>query len=204
MLAANGTAKLVDLGLARMMHASEHDPHTLPAALDSAESNAPNLSDVRLTLLTRADATESTRHPDFVYTDRTGSERYMAPENFLGGAYDHRVDVFSFAVLAYELMSVGRAYEELYLTPEQIGRDVAERGLRPSLPPHWPSAFATLLKRCWAHEPSARPEMRDIYAELVAFRNLHDAAKMELLFSSPSALNGFRAACESSCPCTIA
>ena len=38
-------------------------------------------------------------------TKATGSYIYMAPEVLLGRAYDGRVDVYSFGVLAFELLT---------------------------------------------------------------------------------------------------
>jgi hypothetical protein len=54
----------------------------------------------------------------------------MAPENVLGLSYDHRVDTFSFAVLAYELLACQRAYEKTFLSSEHIAHAVATLGLR--------------------------------------------------------------------------
>ena len=43
-------------------------------------------------------------------TDMTGSVPYMAPEVIVGGKYGRRVDVFAWAIIAYELfMKVSKA-----------------------------------------------------------------------------------------------
>lgn len=54
-------------------------------------------------------------------TGMTGSMRYMAPEVYGSENYTHKVDVFSFGILAYELLSRTRAYAENLLTMEQVG-----------------------------------------------------------------------------------
>lgn len=53
-----------------------------------------------------------------------GSLRYMAPEMWNDEVYSHKVDVFSFAILAYELLSRKRAYDDNFMTMEGVARAV--------------------------------------------------------------------------------
>lgn len=46
----------------------------------------------------------------FSLTGQTGSLAYMAPEVFCEKQYNHTADVFSFAILAYEAMSLVHPY----------------------------------------------------------------------------------------------
>jgi serine/threonine protein kinase len=223
MLAHDGVAKLVDLGLARLMrdpHLAREDdtPGTPPIAASAQagssggdvggeagcgtgagegghsggeeskrEANADGLADADSLadgVQLRAVALEPTLRSDHAaeYTTQTGSERYMAPECYAGPTYDHRVDCFSFAILAYELLACARAYDGLYLTSELIVKAVATRGLRPAMPAHWPAGIKALLERCWSEQAQARPEMREVYSELLTFRDAHDADELETLF----------------------
>ncbi|KAJ1631981.1 kinase-like domain-containing protein [Pavlovales sp. CCMP2436] len=107
-----------------------------------------------------------------VTTGQTGTNRYMAPENWCaiahGTSYIAKVDVFSFAILAWELLSKKRAYTDLYLTGEMLAESVATRGLRPPLPPKWPVELKQLLGDCWAEDASRRPEFAEIAQRLAA------------------------------------
>lgn len=230
MIAADGVAKLVDLGLARLMAGPVEAAPCAARELDepgagaegtcgsSSGAGSVSLSDVALltesapasapscawaagTGAAGAGAADAgaagagAAGKGQVYTHATGSERYMAPENFLGGHYDHKVDVFSFAVIAFELLSRSRAYDGLYLAPAFIAQAVATKQLRPELPARWPAATSGLLSRCWAQSPSERPEMREVYSELVTLRDTHEAAELEALFS----VSYGRPACLSAC-----
>jgi hypothetical protein len=88
------------------------------------------------------------------------------PENYAGKAYSCKVDVFSFAVIAYETLASQRAYTKLYLTADQIVEGVAKRGLRPTIPASWPPALRGLLSRAWDEEPDNRPPFSAIVPEL--------------------------------------
>ena len=101
-------------------------------------------------------------------TGQTGSCRYMAPEVYLNRSYDHRVDVFSFSVLAYEVLARRRAYDTLLLTMDQVAKAVAASGLRPPLPKRWPPSLSSLIARCWAQDPEERPEFEAVADELYA------------------------------------
>jgi tetratricopeptide (TPR) repeat protein len=100
-----------------------------------------------------------------------GTPAYMAPEQAGGGpAIDHRADLYSFGVVAYELLTgatpfAGRNRHELLAAHlAEVPRPIAAS--QPELPP----ALATLVDRLLAKRPVDRP--RDA-AEVVA---LLDAA----------------------------
>jgi hypothetical protein len=84
--------------------------------------------------------------------------------------YDTKVDVFSFGVLAWEVLSRKRAYHNLYFTADQIAEGVATRGLRPTLPSSWPRELKLLLESAWLDEPAARPEFGTIVETIKAIQ----------------------------------
>lgn len=91
-----------------------------------------------------------------------GTPGYMAPEQIAGDpAMDHRADIYSFGVLAYELVGgvhpfAGRSLQatlvaHLVETPQPLGQG------RDDVPPK----IAALVARCLAKEPSERPQRLD-------------------------------------------
>eukprot|EP00303_Exanthemachrysis_gayraliae_P002047 CAMPEP_0205999626 /NCGR_PEP_ID=MMETSP1464-20131121/965_1 /ASSEMBLY_ACC=CAM_ASM_001124 /TAXON_ID=119497 /ORGANISM="Exanthemachrysis gayraliae, Strain RCC1523" /LENGTH=479 /DNA_ID=CAMNT_0053372837 /DNA_START=1 /DNA_END=1440 /DNA_ORIENTATION=+ len=107
----------------------------------------------------------------FDMTGMVGSLRYMSPENYRGESYSHKNDVFSYAIILYELLMRTRAYGELYLKVETIAEKAAANELRPSMPSKWPEEVKSLLTACWHDDPAERPEFTDIEAKLREWRD---------------------------------
>lgn len=100
----------------------------------------------------------------------TGTARYMAPECHEESGttdYTNKVDVFSFAIMAYELLARKRAYEENEtLTMAQIARAVLTKGMRPKVPKSWSPEITGLLERAWAQEAQDRPTFAQLASEI--------------------------------------
>jgi DNA-binding SARP family transcriptional activator/tRNA A-37 threonylcarbamoyl transferase component Bud32 len=98
-----------------------------------------------------------------------GTPQYMAPEQVAGDpGTDHRADIYSFGVVAYELLAgrapfidrSARAMLEAHLI--EPPRDIRE--LRPDTPP----ALANLVMKCLRKDPMTRPAtMNDVLSALV-------------------------------------
>ena len=99
-------------------------------------------------------------------TGQTGSSRYMAPEVHRSEQYGTKVDVYSFGILAYEVLAKRRAYEERLMTMDQVAAAVSNSGLRPTLPPRWPPALRDLISSCWAQRALDRPIFTEVRAKL--------------------------------------
>lgn len=95
-----------------------------------------------------------------VMTAETGTYRWMAPEVIEHKPYDHKADVFSFAVVLWELLTGKLPYE--YLTPLQAAVGVVQKGLRPTIPKNTHPKLAELLERCWQQDPALRPDFSEI------------------------------------------
>jgi serine/threonine protein kinase len=111
----------------------------------------------------------------YVMTGETGSYRFMAPEVFNHLPYNHRVDLYAFAMIAYQLFEGVPAFWAL--EPLSAARAAAsERRLRPEWDssarpvnrPPVPARLRKLVEACWAHDFGDRPEFVDVVSELEA------------------------------------
>ena len=93
-----------------------------------------------------------------------GTPEYMAPEQLVGKAVDHRADVYALGVILYEL-AVGRRP----FMGETFGALVLQHSViePPPLPASTDARLAALVLRCLAKDPAGRPaSMSAIAAEL--------------------------------------
>jgi len=113
------------------------------------------------------------RKPEDDLTNGAGTPHWMAPEVAQGTVYHLKVDVFSFAVIMYEVVCRHMAFETL--TPEQAKHEIAQ-GHRPTLegacgtdtfvPENTPNELRALIARCWSQNALDRPSMDDVVQEL--------------------------------------
>ncbi|KAL3933932.1 MAG: hypothetical protein SGBAC_010190 [Bacillariaceae sp.] len=99
--------------------------------------------------------------PLWNYTSAVGSPRYMAPEVALGDNYNELCDVYSFALLLWELLSLQTPYQ--HLSPMSMRESVFCSNQRPRI--HWstwPILIQDLLERSWSASLSERPSMNTI------------------------------------------
>mmetsp|Transcript_24069 Transcript_24069/g.37107 ORF Transcript_24069/g.37107 Transcript_24069/m.37107 type:complete len:441 (+) Transcript_24069:140-1462(+) len=87
----------------------------------------------------------------------TGSLRYMAPEVALGQPYNFSVDVYSFSILLWELMSLETPFQgfNVRLQNEQV----IKGGTRPKTNKDWPTSVRNLMQRGWSEDIVRRPSM---------------------------------------------
>ncbi|XP_029127866.1 serine/threonine-protein kinase STY46 isoform X2 [Cajanus cajan] len=95
-----------------------------------------------------------------IMTAETGTYRWMAPEVIEHKPYDHKVDVFSFGIVLWELLTGKLPYE--HLSPMQAAIGVMQKGLRPRIPRHTHPKLVELLHWCWHQDPSSRPNFSEI------------------------------------------
>lgn len=98
-----------------------------------------------------------------IMTAETGTYRWMAPEVINHQSYDEKADVFSFAIVLWELATSKIPYDSM--TPLQAALGVRQ-GLRPELPENTHPGVSDLMQRCWDAVPSRRPSFSAITIEL--------------------------------------
>jgi serine/threonine protein kinase len=91
---------------------------------------------------------------------KIGTPIYMAPELLACQMYDRKVDVYAFAILAFEILSGVDPFPDI-ANPIAIGI-LVKHGGRPFIPAAVPRRWAKLIKRCWAQKASARPDFEEV------------------------------------------
>lgn len=95
---------------------------------------------------------------------QVGSWHYMAPEVFSGDIpdYDEKVDVYSYAMLLYELIAECVPFTDVRMDNAKLGLFVLS-GKRPEaklIPSDVPEVLRQLMQQAWSGEPLERPDFR--------------------------------------------
>lgn len=101
---------------------------------------------------------DSKKADDGLYklTGMTGSPRYMAPEVALEQHYNEKCDVWSFALMLWQMYALKTPFE-LYSMKLLKSRVWAGEKKRPAVDASWSVPVKNLLKRAWSHDLQQRP-----------------------------------------------
>ena len=91
-----------------------------------------------------------------------GTPAFMAPELWEDNTFTEKSDVYSYAIVLWEIWDRGVPWRGL--KPVQITRQVVDKHQRPPVPPAMPAELRKLMVRAWAHQPGARPSFKEIAA----------------------------------------
>mmetsp|Transcript_43477 Transcript_43477/g.86392 ORF Transcript_43477/g.86392 Transcript_43477/m.86392 type:complete len:299 (-) Transcript_43477:81-977(-) len=101
-------------------------------------------------------------------TQNAGTYHWMAPEVFTMSHYDSKVDVYSFAMVLYELLCQAIPFADI--KAEMVGMAVLQ-GKRPDLamvPEDCPAYLQQMMTSCWATAPEDRPTFSTIFEWFVS------------------------------------
>lgn len=104
--------------------------------------------------------------------DDPGTYRWMAPEMYKRKPYCRKVDVYSFGLLLWELVSGSIPYEEM--TPVQAAFAVVNKNLRPVVPSSCPAPLQQLIEQCWFSQAEKRPGFSQIVQILENLKTVLD------------------------------
>ena len=91
-----------------------------------------------------------------------GTPAFMAPELLDNNTFTEKSDVYSYAIVLWEIWDRGVPWRGL--KPVQITRQVVDKHQRPPVPTGMPAELRKLMVRAWAHQPADRPDFEEIAA----------------------------------------
>ncbi|KAF7084009.1 hypothetical protein CFC21_087715 [Triticum aestivum] len=105
-------------------------------------------------------------------TPETGTYRWMAPgwsfcvcrEMIQHRPYDHKVDVYSFGIVLWELITGMLPFTNM--TAVQAAFAVVNKGARPAIPHDCLPSLTHIMTRCWDANPEVRPPFTEIVCML--------------------------------------
>jgi serine/threonine protein kinase len=92
----------------------------------------------------------------------------QAPEVLANQAYNEKADVYSYAIILWELLTRLCPYDKM--APIQCALAVLNKNQRPEIPRWCPPSFQALIRTCWKKDPDERPTFPQILAALDAMQ----------------------------------
>lgn len=94
-----------------------------------------------------------------------GTPCWMAPEIFESRNYTNKVDVYSFGIVMWEMLTESVPFKGLNAI--QVAIKITKENERPEIPPNTPKSLRSLIKKCWDRDPNKRPTFSQIYRFLL-------------------------------------
>eukprot|EP01100_Stratorugosa_tubuloviscum_P009291 TRINITY_DN3888_c0_g1_i1.p1 TRINITY_DN3888_c0_g1~~TRINITY_DN3888_c0_g1_i1.p1 ORF type:complete len:181 (+),score=80.73 TRINITY_DN3888_c0_g1_i1:2-544(+) len=95
-----------------------------------------------------------------------GTIAWMAPEILEHSPYNQSSDVYSFAIVLWELISKQKPYEEFNFEFNHEIIEIVKQGIRPTITDNCPLLFKQLMIQCWNANAIERPTFEQILQQL--------------------------------------
>lgn len=98
-----------------------------------------------------------------------GTSVYMAPEVIAGQNYNGKADVYSFAILMFEVVTDTTPYplfQSNKMPPFQFNNKVVNEKYRPEFTVPVKESLKKLIEQCWSDDPTERPTFEEIFNKL--------------------------------------
>jgi serine/threonine protein kinase len=93
-----------------------------------------------------------------------GNLPYEAPEVIIGKGYTFASDIYSIAMLMWEVSSGQQPFIN-YEHDDHLTMNIVN-GMRPKIIPGTPLEYENLMKQCWDADPSKRPDIATLLAKM--------------------------------------
>jgi serine/threonine protein kinase len=93
-----------------------------------------------------------------------GNLPYIAPEVIIGKEQTFKSDIYSIAMLMWEISS-GQPPFNNYEHDYDLAMNIVN-GIRPEIVPDTPLIYENLMRRCWDADPLKRPDIKTLMSEL--------------------------------------
>eukprot|EP00210_Caulerpa_lentillifera_P003514 g3353.t1 len=165
-------AKIGDFGLHALIPKKRSITHQPSSEANKKQTSKRFLQQAKSLKRWKSTCSESV----FALSGRTGSLLYMAPEVLRSEAYNEKADVFSFAIVMYEVLQkcILLAFISIKGMTSEVDQYVESvlAGFRPHLPEEWPKEIKKLLTRCWANSIQERPSMDEVLSTLINIQQM--------------------------------
>jgi len=111
-----------------------------------------------------------------------GTPLYVAPEILRMHRYGNKVDVYSFSMILWQMLTgkklaegFGLKQQEVPMNAVQVALKVVIEGIRPSIPDDCPKYLQKLIQKCWDSKPENRPSFKCIAKLLRKMRAVHES-----------------------------
>jgi len=95
---------------------------------------------------------------------------WLAPEVMRASQYDGKIDVYSFGIIMWEIVTLKKPFEEYDSKfagkPTSMFKEAVIGGLRPTIPRGFDADYTQLMKECWNDNPEKRPDFSQIVSRL--------------------------------------
>ena len=180
-------------------------PSNILIAGDPMKGGVAKISDfglVRLLPPQGKKGVQNTLSEKYYLTAETGSYRFMSPEVFAHTSYNHKADLYSYGMILYQMFDKRLPFEAI--EPEAVAK-MAMGQTRPAFNAlkarkqgkvqyNIPQPIREIIERCWDGRPEARPEFREVVAELLAAQEALYPAKRGRKAGAPATPSPAKAA----------
>jgi len=105
-------------------------------------------------------------------SNTTATLRYMSPESLSKSIYTSKSDIYSFGIIAFELLTDKKAFSGI--EGFELIESVSVLGIRPLFPSSFNNKIKNLIQKCWLQNSEDRPDANHICSELKDIINAID------------------------------